>query len=323
MRLGEQKNIIEKVIDDNNKISIKHADIYGGQVKKVSNFGEILNVLELFAEHTWNAQDYSIIESLIEKYGSGSKTEQLEVADFNQLNSYVSTLNQKLPIYYSILETMVEEQDEKTINIKIPTSNISSLATLGTLNTRINQILKKFNVDGEFQFKGFDKGTDWYVITSVGTMSSAFLLACLKIAKSYFETKEAYFKSENARLDYLAALKDGETETDEGLEEYVKKRKRIEMEEGVKKSVDEMGVGSSGKQPEELKTQLIIATTDLIKELGHGTEFHMSLNPPTYAEGENQSFSIDYKKVRELTAPKEEIRQLESSEEDNTEQVND
>lgn len=320
MRLGEQKNIIDKVIDDNNKIVIEHAPLYGGQVENISNFGEIIDLLEIFSEHKWNTQDYSIIESLVEKYGD-SRIGQLEVADFNQLNSYVSTLNQKLPLYYSILETMVEEQDEKTINIKIPTSNIHSLATLGTLNSRINQILKKFNVDGEFQFKGFDKGTDWYVITSVGTMSSAFLLACLKIAKSYFETKEAYFKSENARLDYLAALNDDETETDEGLKEYVEKRKRIEMEEGVKKSVDEMGVGSSGKQPEELKTQLIMATTDLVKELGHGTEFHMSLNPPTYAEGENQSFSIDYKKVRELTAPIEETLQLESSEEDNTEQL--
>lgn len=51
----------------------------------------------------------------------------------------------------------------------------------------------------------------------------------------------------------------------------------------------------------------------------------MSLNPPVYAEGENQAFSIDYGKVREITTPATAIPKLKEKEESgniNDEEIN-
>lgn len=317
MRLGEQKNIIDRVINDDNQIVIDHSPLYGGQAQKISNFGEVLDALEILSELEWNTQDYSQVEALIEKYGK-TRAAQIESAEFNSLNSYISTLNQELPFYYSILETMVGEQDEKTINIKLPTRGVSSLKELATLNNRLDKILKQFNVDGQFEFHGFDRGSDWYVVVATGVLSPAFLLACLEIAKAFFETREAYYNSEKARLDYKASLKKGEQESEDDFKDYTEKRKELELENSVHKAVDQMGTGSSGKSPEELKTQLIKATTELVKELEKGTEFHLSLNPPSYAEDHNSGYSIDYQKVRDITRTEEDTPALESGEKENT-----
>jgi hypothetical protein len=159
-----------------------------------------------------------------------------------------------------------------------------------------------------------------YVGQAQNILSPAFFLSCLEIAKNFFETRKAYYESETARLDYKASIKKDEKEDEEMFEAYRERRKKIELEASVKKVVDEIGVGKSGKTHDELKTQLIKATTELVKELEKGTEFHLSLNPPSYANRERQSFVIDYSKVREITNPKEVILVISQNSEDNIEE---
>ena len=79
---------------------------------------------------------------------------------YSQLKSYVAAVNEKLPFYIAILETMVEDQDEKTINVKL-SGKEDSLDDLSKTNKRLGQIFTLYNVDGQFEFKGFDKGSEW------------------------------------------------------------------------------------------------------------------------------------------------------------------
>ena len=67
---------------------------------------------------------------------------------------------------------------------------------------------------------------------------------------------------------------------------------------------------TNGKTREELEFQLINATKDLVKELGEGTEFHLSLNPPPYAKEEGGMLKIDYSKMPKPEIQKKEISSL-------------
>lgn len=320
MRLGEIRNILHEVIKEDNKISIEHEAIFGGQAQTVKNYGPIISALDVLANLSWNETDYAPIELIKKEYGTEVRGVQLPQDKFSQLNAYVVSLNSKLPLYISILETMVQGQDEHTINIKLSDS-IKDLNNLTATNTRLGKILDLYNADGQFDFKGFDKGTDWYVVVATGILSYRFFIAGLDISQKYFETRKVYFESENAKLDLQAALdKEDVTKTD--IESYQKRKMELLIKDEVKKAIDKIGVGANNKN--ELITKIIKATEKLVKELDEeGTEFHLSLNPPEYANEYMGSLVIDYSKMPVLNNKKEEkakqiatIKEVENVEED-------
>ena len=202
---------------------------------------------------------------------------------------------------------------EQTINIKLSES-IHDLDGLTRANERLSKILDLYNVDGQFDFKGFDRGSEWYVIAAAGVLSYRFLIAGLDIAQKYFETRKSYFESEQAKLDLQAALdKDDVTKTE--MENYQKKRMEVLIKDEVAKAVKEIGIGSNNNN--ELTTKIIKATTKLIKELDEeGAEFHLSLNPPEYANEYMGTVTIDYSKMPVLKEKKqEEAKQIEAPKE--------
>jgi len=298
MRLGEIKNIIETVLTEDNQIIIENESLFGDQAYLIKNFQEIVNAYDILNDQSWNDVDDNQLKSVVEKYRAVENPVQLDQPEFNILNAYISTLNQKIPYYYSTLESVVQEQDEKIINIKL-SEKINSLTGLNELNKRLEKTLKLFNVDGEFEFKGFDKGSDWYVILAAGFYSYQFLVHGLDIAKKFYETREAYYKSKDAELNYKASLKKEEEFSRKELEEYTKRRLDLIIEEKVNEAIEKIQ-NTNGKTKEELQNQLVRGVKELVKELGEGTEFHLSLNPPEYITGSIGSLRIDYKKVRAI-----------------------
>ncbi len=311
MRLGEIKKIIEEVLGEDNKININHEPVYGGQAQNVNNFVELKSALEILNDQSWNNADSGQIQTILDKYDVIGNPVQLSQEEFNQFNSYVSSLNTNIPLYVGILNTMVEEQNEYCINIKLP-DNEYTLAKLETLNKRLNKILKKFNFDGEFVFKGFDIGTSWYVLCANGFLTYNFFIACLKIAQEYYKTKEEYYKSKKAELDYKASLENTNKDfSKEGLEKYTVKRLELIIEEKVQEAIAEIN-NTKGKTKEETHTQLIIATKDLVKELDDGVEFHLSLNPPVYTNEINGELKLDYIKLKEIKSKNTKPKSLKS-----------
>lgn len=314
MRIGEIKNIIKKVIDENHMIQINNESVYGEQAYQINNFGELIEALDILSNQKWNDADFAPVQQITSAHERSSRQIILTVDEFNQLNSYIGTINPKVPLYYLTLDSLTEEQDEKTINIKLP-PNIKSLEDLIEINKKLESTLKLFNVDGQFEFKGFDKGTEWYVVVAQGVLSYHAIIACLKIAQEYFKARTEYFKSEEAQISYAASLSDSEKEPQkDGFEKYMEKWLKIFIESAVKKAIEETGL--NGHTKEELHTKLIKATTKLVEELGEGTEFHLSLNPPPYAIEEGGDLKIDYKKIKESNPKKdEETKSLKAPEE--------
>lgn len=302
MRLGEIKKTISKSLDDNNQIIINYEGIYDNKAYTVKNYRELIEIFNIIWDLPRNNVNNEWICSVIDKYWENYESITISVTEFNQLNNYFSQVNQKLPFYYSILETMVEEQNEQIINVKIPQNNIASLDKLNEFNTNLDKLFKKFNIDWEYEFKWLDKWTSWYEILIVWHYTYLAFLSCLDIAKAFFETRKAYFESKKAELDYKASLEKHEKVDSKKLKQYKEKRMNLEIEEQVEESLEKLWVKDwvNGKTAAELQNQLVMATKELVKELWQWTEFHLSLNPPKYAEENWYSLQIDYKQIATL-----------------------
>lgn len=300
MRLGEIKNIIKPLLNENKQIILDSEQMYGGQAFLIPKFAEIIAILDIFSEQDWNQQDYTQIENIKNNHPVSGGSATLDPTEFSYLSSYIGGLNQRLPLYYSIIETLITEQNEQTINIKL-SDKIESLENLTEVNKRLEYIFKLLKFDGEVKFKGFDRGTDWYVIVITGYISYQCTIGCLKIAQEYFKTKSEYFKSEKARLAYEVSLKKEEKYTEKGYELYANKFLDALIEKKVKEAINKIGPGG-GRTIAEMETFLIKATAKLIKELNEGIEFHLSLNPPDYASEQAGMLKIDYKMIEENNA---------------------
>ena len=306
MRIGEKKQIIEEVLSEDHRIHIESEAIYAGQAYRIDNYASLIKALDIIAEENWNEQSYEEIEEIKRTKGVTAVRATVDNTQFNQISSYVNTINSKVPLYYSIINSLTEEQDEKAINIKLP-EDISSLGQLSSFNKRIDDILKLVNVDGGFEVKGFDKGTDWYTLCATGTLSYYFFIGCLKIAQEYFKTKKEYFQSEEARLSYEASLKETDTSSDDGFEKHKEAYLDRLIQKKVEETIESIGA-TNGRTIPELTAHLVKATTLLVKEFDKGTEFHLSLNPPKEVSesGGGAILQIDYKSLQPKIVKKSE-----------------
>lgn len=292
MRLGEIRNILYEVVSEDDQIVVEHETVYGGQVQNVKNLGLLIRALDTVKDLSWNELDYTSIQHIKDGYEENS-TMMLSQDDFNQLNQYIVSLNEKIPLYISILDTMVDDQDEQTINLKISDS-INSLEDITTLNSRLEKMLKKFQIDGQFEFKGFDKGTDWYVFLVAGLLTHQYFISCLKVAQEFCKARTEYYKSERAKLDYEASITEtNKTVSEEDVEKYSEIRMNLELEKKIRGVIDDINE-FNGETKESMQVKLVTATKDLVNELGEGTEFHLSLNPPEYLNETDGLLQIDY-----------------------------
>lgn len=326
MRIGEIRNIIRAVTDENGLILINADPIYGGQAYAVRNFKALVDAINIIANQSWNEFDFSPLKLVFDKYTKDRKHipkgVDMELADYNVLSTYVETVNTKMPTYVSVVWSLAQDQDPQVINIKIP-EKYKTINNLTEFNNRLEKLFKIIDIDGDGAvFKGFDKGSDWYVVCLAGSETYHAFLASLELAQQFFTTKIEYYKSKKARLDYEAALAiqpDGKaTNTDTGFEQFKEKRMDLELEEEAKKVVEDI-TQPNGREHSELVTQVIKEVKGLINEMGEGVEFHLSLNPPGYATEEGGLLSIDYKKIAEHNQEQkrleEESKQLEAPKE--------
>jgi hypothetical protein len=128
------------------------------------------------------------------------------------------------------------------------------------------------------------------------------------VAIAIVHFKKTFYEAENAKLAYKAAVKNENKTEEEFLEEVVAEKLEADISDVIKE-VEK----TDGKTGPELHNQLIAATTELVKELGEGTEFHLSINPPQYAdETSGGTVMIDYSKMPKIESPKD-IQAIEAS----------
>jgi len=302
MRLGEIKQKLDYLVNENNQIIIESKPIFEGQAHILNKYKDIIEVLEILKNQEWNDLDFTPVQTVIGNHPPRRNKIQVTQEEYNQLNTYISSLNQKLPYYFSILSTIVEDQDEKCINIKLP-GNLDTFDDLNKLNKSFDDTLVLFNIDGEFSFSGFDKGTDWYIVCANGILTCQFFISCLKLAQEMLKTRAEYFKSEEARLSFEASKASVESLT---RQKFDRDWEKLYLDEKIEEIIKKIG-DNNGATPQETHSKLLKGTEKLIKQLGEGVEFHLSLNPPSYASEVQGSLEIDYKKIQQMRAEKAKI----------------
>jgi hypothetical protein len=303
MRVGELKQILNKVITDSNQIEIKQQSIYGGQAYEISNFESLIDALDALNEQDWNTLDYSHIDDIKAKYVLGP-TAQITNAEYDQLNSYTSSINQQLPIFIGFINSYTRPQDEQVINVKLP-PDIKTLESLDEVNKKLENIFKILKISGKIEFQGFDKGSDWYILLITNPENYKLFLLCLEIATEIFNLKRAKALAESAEIELKAAASIFEKKYDAKLlENFINSKAEQIIEEKVNEAVEKIKE-KNGHEVGDLTAKALKGTKELIKVLGDDVEFHLSLNPPAYATETAGGLTIDYKKMPSVSKPKE------------------
>lgn len=316
MRLGEIKQKLDLVIDrDNYQIVLEQKSLYGDRAYIVKNYFLIIDALKSIKDFDWAEQDFNLIQEIIDIKSNVDMSVELTQDEFNKMNTYISTIDQKLPIFYSILNSVVTDQDKMVVNIKLPQS-INKITKLSELNKRLEKVLKLYNVDGQFDFQEFDKGTNWYVVLATGQLSYWMLIGGLNIANKFFNTKKTYydakeskFNSKEAELDYRAATNKKKI-TQKELKEYIDRKLKLQVEQDVSELSDK--VDDTNNKIENL-SKILKATKLLIEELEKGEfEFHLSLNPPEDIVSESGGIlTVDYNNLPKISDEKE-VKKIDS-----------
>ncbi|MAZ76365.1 MAG: hypothetical protein CMH31_03585 [Micavibrio sp.] len=310
MRLGVLKNILDFSIDENKHITFQEEALYGGQRYLIKDFYALMDSLDNILDMSWAEDNNEVVKRLISEHGKTVNSVEISAEDRNLLHSMLTPINQHMPVFYSILENLVERQDEQIINIKIPSAGLKTLKEVSAFNNQLDDVfdlvIRFKGFQGDVEFVGVDVGTSWYKILLVGApyIYGAFL-GTLNIAHELIDLREKWYKSEDLRMDVeikkeeLNDKKAKVTVTDKDIREHVQKKVKKKMELEVDALIENVPVDFDNEP--EMKISICKGIEKIIPLLEAGTEFQPSLNPPKYIDNvSDDGYEIDYDGLRKF-----------------------
>lgn len=318
MRLGELKNIIDVIRDEKtNKIVVSVETIWNGQGYKINNYNMLVKALLELEKQKWNTPGLDNFNKLIGKYGISESFVAIEASEYNVLNAYINELNQRMPVFYKILDSFIEPQDEYIINIKLPDSNDYTLQKLESTIKQIRIIFQGIseacNIPASFQVVGVASGSKWIEInidTQLVKKYSiyAIIMGSIGISTAMFNLRKSYYDSETAKLSY--EMMDQEYKNNVSFNNHIDKMVQQKKIEDIKTVLDENNITNGDALN---KTEKMV--DKITEELKTGVEFHPSLNKPKYVNEDDGVIKINYETLREIEQKKNEPKQIENSQE--------
>lgn len=299
MRIGKFKQIIEISTDNTHNLQIESSPIFGGQAYQIKGLPKKIKLIKELAEKNLVANIPDNVKVIFDKNENSSEMAQISAQDNQALTTYFSQINARLPLIYESIAAFSEKQDEQIINIKLP-KNATKLDDLNNFNSRLVIIFKDLNITGEFTVSGFDKGSKWYEILISTEPLYKYFVGILGLAYLLVKLKKEYYESEIVKHTAKAVDK-----TPKEIAQTVANEK---LEEESNKMVKKIGI-PNGQTEGELVGIVMKTTKDIIKELGSGVEFHLSLNPPKYVSENNKGsiLQIDYSSIPKIESEEESV----------------
>ena len=313
MRLREVKKRLSE-LGVAGEIVIEIKQNYGNYYV-ISSSQKLFSVLEFLSNQAWNDIDFTAVQSIIDSHNALVATDiTLNNEQYNQLNQYVNQLNNKLPIFIGLLDTLYNDQNEFDINIKL-SDGIDSVEKLKKLIDELNNLEKFANLDGsKLSFAGFDTGSDWVTITAGCSVVYGFIMACVKLAQQVLKTKEQYYKTEEAKIHYQMTLEEGQDFNKESFKKYCERFAEKQLDNEASKISQSIG-DYNGSPENEIKQKAVRTTESLINIIGDGNEVHVSLSSPKgISENLDGEIELNYQDLKKLI-PKESTKKLEASKE--------
>lgn len=301
MRIGALHNIVKDALSDEDELVLKAEPIYNNQAYVIKNFGEISRALKVLKEHNLVLADIPELADELISDNPNKNVLEVNSTGYDSLVSYINSVNNSLPIIMTVLDEFTPRQSEYTFNIRVP-DNLKTIEDLTKFNNRIAKIFQKFGVSKDnVQIAGFAAGSKWYeIILENADWIAPTIIACIQLALDIFRYKKEAKSSEEVKAA-VTIINNNYATGDQKITEsaYIEQLINEKVKIGVDERLKELGGSVGGKEPDESATMLVQATTELIKELDKGTEFHLSLNPPDFVktDGQKISFSIDYSSI--------------------------
>ncbi len=299
MRIGDLYHRIKDATGEGEILGVEATPIYSGQAYRISNYGKLYQAISALLECELLLVDMPQDVGEILENNTNSKALELDSARYNTFVSFVQKVNTKLPIVMAVLFTFTPKQDEYTFNIKLP-SDLTRMKDISSFNNRILKIFQQFGISkNNVTVAGFSAGSKWYeIVLENAAWVAPFVISCIQLAFDIHKYKKEAKDSEDVKNNVTIInnyyVGDGEKVTEK---DYIDNMAKEKINQGVEESLDKMG-NPGNKEKKESVTMLVKATTELVKELDKGTEFHLSLDPPEYIrEKEYGSFRIDYDSV--------------------------
>lgn len=314
MRLLEIKHKIEQLLTEDT-IQVQVEQQYNGHAQAILQSQDLFTVLEFLSKQPWNEADFSPIQNIIDKYGAlNAKQITVDQPEYDQVMTFVNHINQRLPVFLGIVRTVVKDETPEDFSIKLAEA-INSPAKLQSLIKEIVELEKFSNIDGKgVGFVGFEQGSNWIVLSTATSLAYGFIMACLKLAQEILKTKEQYFKTESAKLGYLASLRKSKNLefSEKGFKDYQESYTDAQLEAGAQKIAETIG-NVNGHSIGDIQPKAINTTKSLINIIGNGNEVHLSLNSPKeISESAGGQINMDYSYLSDL-AEQSETKQIESS----------
>jgi hypothetical protein len=317
MRLGELKRLIDLVINESNQIVLETESLYEGKRFLIKGYSNLIRSLDSLQAQPWLTAEAKIVNELINR--AGKKLEYLEVSpeEHSQIKNFVNNINKQLPLFYGILSQMVSEQENTVLNIKIPTREIKELNDFTEFNEELSSILdlivKYKGLNGDYSFKGIDKGSTWYELLILGgPLVYPTLLGIIDIANRLIELRTKWYESEDVRLSVEAKKK--ENNSKENIEELIETHIHMLVEIKMEKLVEELleNLDELPNQQGEMRNSIIAGLRKMIALIEKGAEFQPSLNPPDYIKNiSDKLYEIDYGQLKKSIEQQNQPEKLE------------
>lgn len=295
MRIGEFGKELEDHLS-NGKIQVKAKDSdtrFNHYV--ITNFQDIYNAVNFIDEQHWlNNYIDPDLKQILSHFSITNKSVEVTGSDYKTIVKALEKLNERLGITLGLIRDFSPTQDEHTINVKLP-DYIDTLEDLQSFNSRLEHIFKLFNISGDFKLSGFDKGSEWYEFIIHAPNLYKYFVGTLAVALSLVKIRKDFYDSELSKV-HVELLKKREIEMSEN--EVTEELANIHAEKEAKNIVSTLGTVNN-KTESEMEVMVLKAATELVKELEKGTEFHLSLNPPSYIKEEKSesTLKIDYSSI--------------------------
>lgn len=311
MRLREVKKKIEELGSDGKiAVSLKQSL---GNFFVISDSRKLFFLLKFLSEQEWNKTDFAQIQAIVDSTHALDNDEiMLDNTQYSQLNAYVNKVNERLPIFFGIVDSLSDEQGEFDINIKLS----DEVKTVNDLNELISEIknLEKFaNLDGKkLEFNGFDVGSWWITFSAGCGVVYGFIMACTKLAQEVLKTQEQYYKTKEAKIHYQMTLESGKKITETGLKKYCEEYCEKYLEQGATEIAQ--GVGKyNGTSENEISEKAKNTTKSLLKIIGNGNEVHVSLNgSQIIGETESGNIQMNYEELKTFASEEKDAKQLDA-----------
>lgn len=258
----------------------------------IKNYNELYKSIEFLTSQDLFAGYISKdIERILSSYSMTRESIQIPVSDYRALEEGIKSLNSVIQLTLGIVNTFTTEQDEHVINIKLPDA-IKSISEIQEFNKRLENIFRIYNLTGEFEFKGFDKGSEWYEFLITAGPLYEYFVSTLSVALDIINLKRNDRDNTLERVMLELLMQKGIETSKEDLDKDIVGLQAKKQARNIVKQLGE----KDGKSTAEMETMTVKAITELVRELKQGTEFHLSLNPPKYISEQNNGLTlkIDY-----------------------------